>query len=126
MDIVLNYIESRPEQQAQLMQYAFDYFTSFPNIFPKLRYGIPFYYQKSWVAYTSPQKHGGIEVVFLRGIELSMATELLAKNRVMVRGIEYRNLEEIDHNYLEMVWLEALDLDLNVKFVAPYQRKKAK
>ncbi len=118
------YIESRPENQAIIMQTLYDYFTSFPNVQPKVRYRIPFYYQKSWVTYTNPLKNGGVELVFLRGIELSMQEELLAKDRKMVRGIEYASVEAIDFNYLEMVWLEALDLDLHVKFVSPYLRKK--
>lgn len=118
------YIESRPENQAIIMQTLYDYFTSFPNVQPKVRYRIPFYYQKSWVTYTNPLKNGGVELVFLRGIELSMQEELLAKDRKMVRGIEYASVEAIDFNYLEMVWLEALDLDLHVKFVPPYLRKK--
>lgn len=120
MDQVANYIERQPEHIQKLLYYLYDYFLSYPNIISRYKYRIPFYYQKTWVCYTNVKKAGTVELVFVKGRELSEYPTLMANGRKMARGITYSTIESIDHTILDPLWLEALTLDLNV----PYTFKK--
>ncbi len=122
MQAVLNYIERQAPTQSEIMLYLYDYFGGFPTIECKYKYRVPFYYQKTWVCYTSPKKSGAVELVFVRGRELSDSPHLHANGRKMAKGILYNTVQDISLDLLEPILLEALDLDRTV----PYTFKKSK
>lgn len=116
MQSVLNYIESQPENQCEMLLFLYDYFDAFPTLEARYRYKIPFYFQKSWICYTNPKKNGAVELVFLRGRELSPFPILESRERKMVKGILYNSVEEIKLEQLEPILIEAMHLDLNTPF----------
>jgi len=96
---------------------------SFPDIEPKLKYKIPFYYRKSWICYLNPIKKKGIELCFTRGNELSNTQGLLAaRDRKQIRGVIFETVESIPEESLLELLQEAFLLDETV----PYQSKRKK
>ncbi|GJM30096.1 MAG: hypothetical protein DHS20C17_27310 [Cyclobacteriaceae bacterium] len=95
----------------------------FPGTTSKLRYGIPFYYKKSWICYLNPIKNQGVELAFTRANELSNEQGLLMSNgRKQVAGIAIYNINDLDIPLLTQVLSEALLLDEKV----PYASKRKK
>ena len=93
----------------------------FPGITSKIRYRIPFYYSKSWICYINPIKKQGVELVFLRGNELSNFQGILdAKGRKQVAGLELFDHTKVPFKELSEVLTEALILDKTV----PYASKR--
>lgn len=87
-------------------------FTDIPGIECKKRFKIPFYYRHSWVAYLNPIKKDGIELCFLKGLEMSNHDgRLQSKDRKMVAGISIYSFEEIDEDSVLDHFHEALILD---------------
>jgi hypothetical protein len=41
------------------------------NLEDKIRFGIPFYFGRSWICYLNPIKNHKVELAFVRGNELS-------------------------------------------------------
>ena len=115
MEAISTYIERQSTTQQEILHYLYDYFMSFPNISVKKRYGIPFYDQKTWVCYTNAHKKGGVELVFLKGRELSEYPTLEANGRKMVKGILYKEVTDINLEILDPLWMEALALDMMKK-----------
>ena len=92
----------------------------------KIRYGIPFYYRKSWVCYLNPIKPDGIDMVYLRGKELSNAQGLLDDTgRKQVAGIKIFNIAQFSFSSLTEILNEALLLDEQVPYPSS-RRKKLK
>ncbi|SMD34147.1 hypothetical protein SAMN04488029_1870 [Reichenbachiella faecimaris] len=111
------YITNIEGTQGEIMTVLNDIIMNNDRMESKLRYGIPFYFQKSWVCYLNPLKMGGIELCFLRAIELSNENGLLDfKKRKQVAGITYSSLEDINLTHLIPVIQEALILDESVKY----------
>lgn len=89
----------------------------------KISYTIPFYYNKSWICYLNPLKHGAIELAFTRGNELSNVQGLLqSKGRKQVSGIELADLSTIPQKAIEQIIHEAVLLDEHI----PYASKRQK
>ena len=79
---VQDYIDSRPENQRAIMTSLDQLILEYPKVISKLRYKIPFYYQKSWICYLNPIRDQGVELVFIRANELSNEQGILdAKGR---------------------------------------------
>ena len=90
----------------------------------KIRYRIPFYFNKSWICYLNPIKPAGIEMVFTRGNELSNDQGILmAKDRKQVRGIEYHDLSAINQDLLLEVIQEAILLDETIPYASKNKGK---
>jgi len=121
MDSVSDYIDQLPSAQRSIAQYLDQWIMEFPGLTSKLRYGIPFYYKKSWICYLNPIKNNGVELAFTRANELSNEQGLLNfKNRKQVAGIEISDLKLLPTVALEAVISEALLLDEAV----PYASKR--
>lgn len=89
----------------------------------KIRFKIPFYYQKSWICYLNPRKDGQIELAFLRGNELSDVQQLLSFNgRKQIAGIPFNKMADIPADKVLEIIHEALLLDKTI----PYTVKKRK
>ena len=118
-----DYIYSQSENQQLILLKLNDFLIDFPEITPKVRYKIPFYYRKSWICYLNSIKNDGIELAFLRGNELSnLGGALRYYGRKQVMGIRYFYPEDINFDLIQDVLIEALELDERV----PYTVKKNK
>ncbi len=124
MSEVENFIFEKEDHQQEILQFLHDLMLSYPEVTDKIRYRVPFYYRKSWICYLNPQKNGSIELVFLRGNELSNASGILnAKGRKQVAGIEIFNTKDIPLKALDEVILEALLLDETVPYASKRKKK---
>lgn len=93
------------------------------NLTAKMRYGIPFYYRKSWICYLNPTKKGMIELAFTRGNELSNNQGLLDnKGRKQVFSVEFESIADIPGEVVNEIMQEAILLDETV----PYASKRKK
>ncbi|MEO9805511.1 MAG: DUF1801 domain-containing protein [Reichenbachiella sp.] len=123
MSEILDYISGLESPQKEIMTILDQMFHANDRMSSKIRFKVPFYYQKSWVCYLNPIKKGGVELCFIRANELSNENQLLDfKDRKQVAGISYFSIEEIDQRALNQVIQEALILDETVKYAS--KRKK--
>ena len=123
MDAVEDFILDKKGNQNAILQYLHELFMAYPNITGKIRYKIPFYYQKSWICYLNPVKDDRVELAFTRGNELSNEQGLLQSNgRKQVYGIIFSSVEEIPEAVIHEIFQEAILLDEEV----PYNVKKKK
>jgi hypothetical protein len=123
MSEVENFIRVHEGQQLALLNYFHSIFTSELGLMDKIRFKIPFYYNKSWICYLNPIKGEGIELAFLRGNELSNDQGILnSKGRKQVYGIDFFQLDEIPERTVLEIVQEALILDETKPY--PSKRKK--
>lgn len=123
MTDVEEYIAGFEADQKAIMEFFHLLLKTELNLLGKIRYQIPFYYQKSWICYLNPLKDGRIELAFLRGNELSDVQQLLSFNgRKQVAGIAFRSMEEIPVEKIMEIIHEALLLDTKI----PYKSKRKK
>ena len=123
MNPVEEFIYRQEGNQQKILSFLYEHLLKYPGVEPKIRYRIPFYYRKSWICYTNPYRGDQIELVFLRGNELSNEQGLLeARGRKQVRGVIFASVEEIPLSTLEEVIHEALILDKEI----PYSSKRTK
>jgi hypothetical protein len=116
-DFIYNYDGS----QRKIMLYIHSLLLNELNLTDKLRFGIPFYFGKSWICYLNPGKNNSIEFAFVRGNELSNSQGLLvSKGRKQVLSIELTKISEIPIKELKEIIHEAILLDETV----PYASKK--
>ena len=110
-------ISEQNEPQKQIMTILHDLIMRNDRMSTKIRFRIPFYYQKSWVCYLNPTKSKGVELCFTRANELSNDNgHLDFKDRKQVAGITYHNIEDIEESIIYEVLNEALILDDHVKY----------
>ena len=123
MEAIFQFIDRYEGKQQEVLQYLHNLLVSFPDIEPKIRYKIPFYFRKSWICYLNPIKKKGIELCFTRGNELSNAQGLLeARDRKQIRGVIFETVEAIPEEILIEVLQEAFLLDETI----PYPSKRRK
>ncbi len=124
-EVDLFILEKEGDQQA-VLQFLNDLMMSNPEIIQKIRYKVPFYYRKSWICYLNPNKKtGAVEMVFLRGNELSNEQGLLeAKGRKQVRGVTFSTITDIPIDTLIEVIQEAIWLDDTVPYASKRTTKK--
>lgn len=104
-------------EQRAIMIHLNGWLTEELNLIPKIRFKVPFYYQKSWICYLNPTKNGSVEFAFTRGNELSNEQGLLeSKGRKQVYSITFSSLETIPHSAIHEIVHEAILLDETVKY----------
>ncbi|MEL6668817.1 MAG: DUF1801 domain-containing protein [Bacteroidota bacterium] len=109
---VESFIYTRPGEEREILFYFHQLLTEEMGLEPKIRFKIPFYFNRSWVCYLNPIKQGGIELAFLRGRELSNVQGLLvSKGRKQVYGIDCYSLAEIPREAIYEIIQEAILLD---------------
>jgi hypothetical protein len=126
MNAVNDFIFGREGKQLEIMNHLHYLLTETYNLEPKLKFGIPFYYRKHWICYINPLKNGLVELVFLRGNELSNEQGILhSKNRKMVKGIEITGMIDVPENLLHEIINEAILLDSAVPYsIKPNMRNE--
>ncbi|MEO9965261.1 MAG: DUF1801 domain-containing protein [Reichenbachiella sp.] len=123
MTDILDFFSNLESPQRELMEVLHQRILVDERITCKLRFKIPFYFQKSWICYLNPLKNNGVELCFLRANELSNEQNLLDfKDRKQVAGISYYSMDQIDKQALDQILHEAIILDESVKYAA--KRKK--
>jgi hypothetical protein len=111
MNDVEAYILDQKGAQQEVLDYLYQLLSIEPGVQAKIRYKIPFYYRRKWVCYTNPRE-GGIELVFLRGQELSNEQGLLqTRGRKMVAGVVFHQVSDIPEEALMEIIQEAFLLD---------------
>lgn len=112
MKDVLDWMYQFEGHQRDVLLFFHDLFTDGLNLQCKIRYKIPFYYGRSWICYLNPLKSGKVDLVFIRGNELSDDQNILEhKDRKQVRGVEFTNLQEVKSSLILDVIQEAILLD---------------
>lgn len=110
---VADIIAGFDQNQQEIAWFIHEWLTLDYDLFCKIKYKIPFYYQKSWICYVNPVKYSGIELCFMKANKLTNEQGLLeSKGRKYVAGI---TMYTIDHNLFKKIrvdLLEALDNDL--------------
>ncbi len=123
MNEVENFIYQFENHQRAVLLFLHDLLSNQLELEDKLRYRIPFYYGRSWICYLRPNDDQSIELVFLRGNELSNSQGILdCKGRKQVSGITIKNITEIPMAALEETLQEALLLDETTAYKS--KRKK--
>jgi hypothetical protein len=122
MNAVENYIANCDGEGALILSFLHELIIEKGDLTPKLKYGIPFYYRKSWICYLNPLKNGGVELAFPRGNELSNIQGLLMdKGRKQVFGIELHSIETTPIDSIIELINEAILLDETI----PYSSKRS-
>lgn len=112
MSDIQDWIYQYEDDQRKVLFYFHELLTQEFNLQAKIRYKIPFYYGRTWIFYLNPLKSGKVELVFIRGNELSDDQNILDyKDRKQVRGVEFGNLAEIQKSLIMDVIQEAILLD---------------
>ena len=112
METVENFILGLDGQQKAIVSFLHQNLTRNHDLIPKIRFKIPMYYRKSWVCYLNPIKNNGIELAFMKGHMLSNELGFLnQKNRKMVSGIEFFDVNQINEQMVNQIIQEAIILD---------------
>jgi Domain of unknown function (DU1801) len=112
MSDIQDWIYQYDGNQRDVLLYFHDLFTNEFNLQAKIRYKIPFYYGRTWICYLNPLRSGKVDLVFIRGHELSNDQNILDhKDRKQVRGVEFENLGEVKNSLIMDVIQEAILLD---------------
>ncbi len=109
---VSEYLSTLEGPPRDIMITLHDWLTEDLNLHSKMRYGVPFYDQHSWVCYLNPLKKGGVDLTFLRGARLSNASGILeTRGRNMVASITIHSLDDMPFDAIDETMQEALKLD---------------
>ncbi len=125
MNPVETYIYEQNEKKQQILTFFHDLFINKYGLTANIKWKIPTYYGKAWVAYLNPDKKtDGIHICFVRGNELSEKHSILkTEGRKMVKSIYIDSVEKIPYEKLINCIEEAVTLDQTVKYKAPNSKK---
>jgi len=125
MDTVEKLIYRLPDGQFEFVAYVRDLvLAAHPDVTEKIHFNTPFFSCNGWLCYFNlMMKNGLLEVGFAKGHLLSNSHQkLIARNRKVVRTLEYLNQEDFD----EAIFLETLQeaIALNLQKKVSIKRKK--
>ncbi len=121
MSAISDFIFSKEGNQKEILEFFHNFLTTEIGLDAKIRYKIPFYFDRSWICYLNPYKNDQIELAFLRGNELSNAQGILDfRDRKQVSGIVLSSLKDCPMDLINEVLQEAILLDETV----PYNVRK--
>lgn len=125
MNPVEDFIYGKEGNQRAILVFLHEILSTHFDLTNKIRYKIPFYYNRSWICYLNPIKGDKIELAFLRGNELSNEQGLLDnKGRKQVYGIEFEKVSDIKEEVLYEILQEAVLLDESVPYASKNIKKK--
>lgn len=111
-----NLIEVCNTLHNEIMQY--------PHIEIKKKFNLPFFYGKTWICYMNLIKKKEIEFLFVRARELPSKELLNFKDRVMIGGLTFKTVDDIDIGVLRLLLEEAIHLDNNKPYTFVKKKKK--
>ena len=121
MSAVEAFIYEKEGEQREIMLTLHDMMVHQLGLLEKIRFKIPFYYNRTWICYLNPVKNNGIDLAFIRGNELSNEQGILeSRGRKQVRSISLYANKEIPLEPILEILQEAILLDETV----PYQSKR--
>jgi len=124
MTAIEDFIYEYEDEQRNILLYFHHIFVNDLDLESKIRFGIPFYYGRSWICYLNPNKKGGIELAFVRGNELSNDQGILdAKGRKQVLSIELENVKSMPEDLIMEIIQEALLLDETIPYASKNKKK---
>ncbi|MEP2668631.1 MAG: DUF1801 domain-containing protein [Cyclobacteriaceae bacterium] len=124
MTDVEDFIQQYEGNQRKVMRFLHQLLSIELSLTEKIRFGIPFYYRKSWICYMNPTKKGTIEFAFTRGNELSNEQGLLdSKGRKQVYSVEFESVNDIPQETLNEIIQEAILLDEAKPYASKRKRK---
>jgi len=124
MTDVEDFIQQYEGNQRKVMRFLHQLLSKELSLTDKIRFGIPFYYRKSWICYMNPTKKGTIEFAFTRGNELSNEQGLLeSKGRKQVYSVEFESVNDIPQETLNEIIQEAILLDEAKPYASKRKRK---
>jgi filamentous hemagglutinin family protein len=125
MSKVWDFIQQFEGRQHEVMVYFHHVLTMDLNLEEKIRFGIPFYFGRSWICYLNPIKNHKVELAFVRGNELSNIQGLLDnKGRKQVYSIEFEKVSDIPESVIHEIIQEAILLDETTSYES--KRKSGK
>jgi hypothetical protein len=120
MDIQ-EYLEDKSRKQQVLIAYFHALAMDVPGMELKRRFGLPFYFRKSWICYVNVLHNGNVEFAFPRGNELKVQGNILNdRGRKQVRSLDFSDFQELDQDLIRALLMEAVALDEEV----PYRLKR--
>lgn len=118
--VILKYTEN----QQKIFEFYNDLFLSYDNIKYKTRYKIPFYYGETWICYLSPKGEVGVELCFLRPIDMKLSVDNLDyKDRKQIAGITIVDLDQKQIRVIKEIFEEAIFVDETIKYTPKNNRK---
>ncbi|MEL7339056.1 MAG: DUF1801 domain-containing protein [Bacteroidota bacterium] len=121
---IRDFIERQDQDRRDLLRYFHHLLAEEMELEAKIRYKVPFYFRHSWICYLNPVKPAGIELVMLRGNELSNVQGILeARGRKQVSGIIYTKVSEIKVDLIREILHEAIILDETVSYASKRSKK---
>jgi len=136
VDTVEDFINQYEGEQQALLKYFHHYLYTQTGLIPRIKYKVPFYYNKSWICSLNPikqpkkslnkhPKSSSIELAFTRGNELSNNQAILqSKGRKQVMSITFSSIKEIPVNAVEEIIQEAILLDEQIPYASKRKKKK--
>lgn len=117
MTEVESFIIGHEQSQRVIMSFLHRLLTTQFDLVAKIRYGIPFYYRRSWICYLNPTKTGQIEFAFTRGNELSNVQGILEdRGRKQVLSTILDNIVDVPEQAINEIIQEAILLDDQVPY----------
>lgn len=110
---VEEYFLKLPPAKREVALNVHQFLLSYTNVYPTLKYNIPFYCKNKWLAYINVPKNKNVELVFVRAREYPDEIKKLVdfKNRTMVASIELTSIHNLDYETIHKVFTCALALD---------------
>ena len=127
MSEVEAFIEGKEGRQREILFYLRNMLVEQLGLIEKIRYKIPFFYNRSWICYLNPVKNNGVDLSFIRGNELSNIQGLLeARDRAQVRSIAIYSLENLPITTIEEIIQEAILLDETTPYESKNKSKRSR
>ena len=110
---VIDFLYRQEGHQRQLFLQLHSFIMGYGHgIQSSIKYKIPFYSLTKSMCYISPQKKGGVEVVFWNAVKMTKSLPLLdKKKRKWFAGISYNHIDEVDFEVLDKIIQEAVSVD---------------
>ena len=109
---VIDFIYNQKGAQHELFLQLHSFIMEYDKVRADIKYKIPFYSVKKPICYISPQKKGGVEVVFWNALKMKDSLPLLdLKKRKWMAGITYKNIDEVDFEVLDKIIQEGISVD---------------
>ncbi|PCJ65023.1 MAG: hypothetical protein COA58_12190 [Bacteroidetes bacterium] len=109
---VIDFIYNQKGSQHDLFLMLHNFISEYESVRADIKYKIPFYSITKPVCYVSPQKKGGVELVFWNALKMKNSLPFLdPKKRKWFAGITYKSVEDIDFEVLDGLLQEAIACD---------------
>lgn len=125
MSIYNDFLSKLPEDNlVEVCQQISTKILEYPNIEIKKKFKLPFFYGNTWICYFNFLKTQEIEFLFVRAREFPSKELLDFKDRVMIGGLSYKSVADIDFGILNLLLEEAITLDTEKPYTFTKKKKR--